>query len=48
MLEIIATGKPTTRFMQPGDWVQIEMFDQKNQSIFGHIKQQVVSYAHAL
>lgn len=43
MLEIIATGKPTTPFMSFGDWVRIEMFDTEGQSIFGAIEQQVVA-----
>jgi fumarylacetoacetate (FAA) hydrolase len=43
MLEILKDGKPTTPFMQWGDEVRIEMFDQNNQSIFGAIKQKVVA-----
>jgi fumarylacetoacetate (FAA) hydrolase len=48
MLEILSGGKPITAFMQLGDRVQIEMLDQQQKSIFGHIKQQVVAYAAAL
>jgi len=44
MLEIIATGKPSTPFMQFGDQVRIEMFDEKGLSIFGAIDQTVVEY----
>ena len=44
MLEIIADGKPTTPFMQFGDRVTIEMFDENNQSIFGQINQVVEKY----
>ncbi len=43
MLEIIATGKPSTPFMSFGDWVRIEMFDKEGKSIFGAIEQQVVA-----
>lgn len=42
MLELLATGKATTPFMKNGDQVRIEMLDNKNQSIFGSIKQKVV------
>ncbi|PHS15715.1 MAG: 2-keto-4-pentenoate hydratase [Kangiella sp.] len=44
MLEIIAFGKPSTPFMQFGDQVRIEMFDEKGLSIFGAIDQTVVEY----
>lgn len=44
MLEIIENGKPTTPFMQFGDRVTIEMFDDKNESIFGQINQVVEKY----
>lgn len=43
MLEILANGKAQTPFMQFGDEVSIEMFDAKNQSIFGKIQQRVVA-----
>lgn len=41
MLEILESGKAQTPFMQFGDHVSIEMFDKKNQSIFGKIHQKV-------
>jgi fumarylacetoacetate (FAA) hydrolase len=44
MLEIIADGKASTPFMGFGDRVRIEMLDDKGQSIFGAIDQQVVQY----
>ena len=42
MIETIQEGKPSTRFMQFGDTVSIEMFDANGQSIFGQIAQKVV------
>jgi len=44
MLEIIESGSPTTPFMQFGDQVRIEMFDQNGVSIFGAIDQVVEQY----
>ncbi|TKB44685.1 fumarylacetoacetate hydrolase family protein [Thalassotalea mangrovi] len=44
MLEIIADGQPSTPFMQFGDKVRIEMFDENGESIFGTIDQTVVEY----
>ncbi|WP_318463846.1 fumarylacetoacetate hydrolase family protein [Photobacterium leiognathi] len=44
MLEIIENGKPTTPFMQYGDTVKIEMFDDHDHSIFGAIEQTVVPF----
>jgi fumarylacetoacetate (FAA) hydrolase len=44
MLEIIESGKPQTAFMQFGDQVRIEMFNQQGQSIFGAIDQVVEQY----
>lgn len=44
MLEIIANGTPTTPFMQYGDNVRIEMFDDRGESIFGPIEQTLVEY----
>ena len=44
MLEIIADGKPSTPFMQFGNTVRIEMFDNNGDSIFGAIDQKVVQY----
>ncbi|MCP5395400.1 MAG: fumarylacetoacetate hydrolase family protein [Sphingomonadaceae bacterium] len=42
MIETIANGEPSTRFMAPGDSVRIEMRDKDNHSIFGAIEQEVV------
>jgi len=42
MIEKIETGEFKTPFMHYGDKVEIEMFDEKGQSIFGAIKQDVV------
>lgn len=41
MIEKIDQGTMTTPFLQPGDSVTIEMFDQQKQSIFGRIAQKV-------
>ena len=43
MLEKIATGKFETPFMQVGDHIEIEMFDETGHSIFGRITQNVVA-----
>ncbi len=43
MIETIANGEATTRFMQAGDSVKIEMRDKDNHSIFGAIEQNVVA-----
>ncbi|MFA9201300.1 MAG: fumarylacetoacetate hydrolase family protein [Cypionkella sp.] len=43
MIETIAGGQPTTRFMQPGDVVSVEMRDAQGHSIFGKIEQEVVA-----
>jgi len=42
MIEIIESGNPTTRFMQPGDTIKFQMKDPSGQSIFGAIDQKVV------
>jgi fumarylacetoacetate (FAA) hydrolase len=42
MIETIQNGQPSTPFMQFGDSVTIEMFDDNEQSIFGKIEQTVV------
>ncbi len=42
MIEQIAGGEATTRFMQPGDTVRVEMRDKDGHSIFGAIEQTVV------
>jgi fumarylacetoacetate (FAA) hydrolase len=41
MREILATGAPKTRFLQPGDHVRIEMFGPDGASLFGAIDQVV-------
>ena len=41
MIETIRDGKPSTPFMQFGDRIRIEMQDEKGNSIFGAIEQQV-------
>lgn len=43
MIEQIASGEATTRFMQPGDTVRVEMRDRDGHSIFGAIEQSVVA-----
>ncbi len=43
-LETIAEGKPATPFMQFGDRIEIEMFDNDGHSIFGKIDQRVQKY----
>jgi len=43
MIETINDGKATTPFLQAGDYVRIEMFDDDGQSIFGAIDQKVVA-----
>ena len=42
-LETIATGKPVTPFMKFGDRIEIDMFDEDGQSIFGRIDQHVTN-----
>jgi len=44
MIETIRDGKPSTRFMQFGDQIRLEMLDEQGHSIFGAIHQQVVEY----
>jgi fumarylacetoacetate (FAA) hydrolase len=43
MLETLASGKPITPFMQAGNTVRIEMFDENNETIFGAIQQTVAT-----
>lgn len=43
-LEILKDGKPSTSFMNFGDRIEIEMFDQSGNTIFGKIDQKVVRY----
>ena len=40
-LEMIESGAASTPFMKYGDRVRIEMFDERAQSIFGAIDQQI-------
>ncbi|NMP16931.1 fumarylacetoacetate hydrolase family protein [Thalassotalea sp. Y01] len=42
MIETIENGAPTTPFMSFGDNIQIEMFNNDGQSIFGQINQNIV------
>jgi len=42
MIEKIETGSITTPFLTYGDRVEIEMFDENGESIFGRIQQEVV------
>jgi fumarylacetoacetate (FAA) hydrolase len=44
MIEIIASGKPSTPFMRFGDRVRIEMLDEAGASVFGAIDQVVEKY----
>ena len=41
MIETIANGEPSTRFMRAGDTVRVEMRDAEGHSIFGAIEQTV-------
>jgi len=41
--ELVDAGAPRTRFMLPGDTVEIEMRDPAGRSVFGAISQQVVT-----
>ncbi|WP_238368487.1 fumarylacetoacetate hydrolase family protein [Mesobacterium pallidum] len=43
MIETIETGTPSTRCMEPGDTVRIEMFDAAEPSGFGAIDQKGVA-----
>ena len=42
MLEKINSGEFITSYLKAGDRVQIEMFDEEGNSIFGQIDQTVV------
>ena len=44
VLEQLASGKPSTAFLQFGDQLRIEMLDQQGQSIFGAIEQRIEQY----
>lgn len=43
-LEILENGSPTTPFMQFGDRIEIEIYDDNNKTIFGKINQKVIPY----
>lgn len=43
MIEIIENGQPSTRFLQPGDHVEISMADGEGNDIFGRISQKVAT-----
>lgn len=45
VLEVVRDGQASTPFMQFGDRVRIEMFDDRGDSIFGAIEQTVERYA---
>ncbi|MDF2179575.1 fumarylacetoacetate hydrolase family protein [Aliiglaciecola sp. CAU 1673] len=44
MIETIRDGKPNTSFMKFGDHIRIEMLDERGESLFGAIDQNVVEY----
>ena len=44
MLEIIENGKPRTPFMGFGDTVRIEMLNERGDSIFGAIEQEITRH----
>lgn len=46
VLETLEHGRPRTPFLQFGDRVRIEMFDDAGQSIFGAIDQTVAEHRH--
>jgi fumarylacetoacetate (FAA) hydrolase len=43
MIEIIEQGAAQTRFMQPGDTIEIKMLDAAGRNLFGSIEQRVVA-----
>ncbi|MCS6797313.1 MAG: fumarylacetoacetate hydrolase family protein [Myxococcota bacterium] len=43
MREQLRDGRPTTPFLQPGNRVRIEMFDDAGRNVFGSIDQKVVA-----
>ncbi len=43
-VETVASGKPVTRFLRPGDRVCVEMRDRLGRTVFGAIDQQVVGH----
>jgi fumarylacetoacetate (FAA) hydrolase len=42
-IEMIEGGAPRTRFLEPGDAVEVEAFDAAGRSVFGRIAQRVVA-----
>ena len=46
MIEKIDTGEFITPFLQHGDDVAIEMFNEQGQSLFGRIAQTVVPHEY--
>ena len=40
--DTIQFGEPRTRFLEPGDAIRIEMFDENGRNVFGTIEQEVV------
>jgi fumarylacetoacetate (FAA) hydrolase len=44
MLETINDGKPKTPYLNFGDRIELDMFDENNHSIFGCIRQKIVPY----
>ena len=40
---VIIIGEPITRFMEPGDTIRFEMFDEVGALLFGAIDQTVVA-----
>ena len=43
LIEIINDGSPSTRFMEPGDRVRIQVFGPDDTALFGTIEQSVVA-----
>jgi fumarylacetoacetate (FAA) hydrolase len=43
-VETILGGEANTTFLRCGDTVRVEMTDERGQSIFGAIEQEVVRY----
>lgn len=44
VLEVIHQGQAQTPFLKFGDRVRVEMFDERNQSLFGAIDQRIMPY----
>jgi fumarylacetoacetate (FAA) hydrolase len=47
VVESLVEGETRTPFLKPGDCVRIEMHDERGQSIFGAIEQEVMSIREA-